>query len=1097
MFRKSVFIMFFVCLLAPVAMAAYPWDNQLEWKSNSKDANWYEPANWSQEGTLPCPPDGPNGVTYCAVLPNQPGPRIGMADAPGGPGRNSTCSMLSLNPWDPTSWGGQDVNVIVDACALDVNFGSAIQINSQVDYDSYLGGSTLVSRAILNVYGGTVYTDLNGGTGNTTGVTVGGGGSNFGMSYGMLNIYGGFVNVPRAVLNFGEIGLYGGTLQVNSDGNFAVNTTNPGSALNKVRIDGGTLILAGNHITDINALRTTGYILCDRGTMRDPVYDGSAWTTLIADINYCVWQPTPANGATNVHYKVNPYDANDPCSITLIWQQSTASTLNPIDANYDVYFGTAFADVNTATKTSPAFQGSTYDSSDPCDPCDPCSFTIKAPYKFTPGTAYYWRVDETITSNGAFKKGLVWSFTTHDGKAYNPKPVNDANTGRALDAALQLTWTAGDWTQTANGHQVYFGTNYSAVNNAKTTNTDGQYRGLVSNPAYPLTSLLGNGPNPPGASWTIQAGTTYYWRVDEVNGTTVYSNKNVGTWAFTPAAYLNIDDFEGDNSTDDVNANWPNGYVLTGCSDCNGYAGRLLIRDSSGKYMQYSYNNNAQMQPGYGGTPMAFSEAKHSYSSATSFTGGGVVFPAPKALRVDYKGTATNAANMPNFKVESDTCDMDRMYVAIEDSAGHVSVYLNPDANAQLIGSWTSWYVRLTDINAWGNTNLNAITGFAIGFGERCTSKDNGSDAVDANSIVMFDNIRLYGPSCVPQYGPTADLDGDCDVDINDLDALANDWLSHAENYVFSPCTQPAKAPILWYKFDDAGGTDQNSFVSDYGTGDANNYTGTITGFLASGKNWKTGGGRNGQTCLYLPPPGGCYVDAPVSASTSGNALGFMGDANHNTADGGGISFSIWINADLTANNMKSQWDGVFGVWNAAVATETLEVECPAPTTPWTVNFQKRSPYINAWAQMTGGDFGGRWNHWAFTKSPDHILVYCNGNLVAHTDANEQPGDVNANEYGPLFSPAVGAFRIGTRGGNWGMWNGYIQDFQVYDYTLAPAEVAWLATDGSGHIFLPLVSPANINTDGVANPATDVNQIVNFADIATMGKQWHTMILWP
>jgi hypothetical protein len=287
MFRKSVFIMLFVCLLAPVAMAAYPWNNQLEWRSTAGDANWYNPANWTQEGTLPCPPDGPGPDFYCAVLPNQPGPRLAIGDRV-----NATCSMLSLDPWDPTSWGGQDVNVIVMATAQDINLGAALQINSQSDYDSYLGGPTLVSRAIVNVYGGTVRTPNPGGTGNMMGITVGGGASTFGMAYGQLNIYGGFVNVPRLVLNFGEVGIYGGTLQINTDANFSVNTAHPGAALNKIKVDGGTFIVAGYHEPDINTLRTGGYIVCERGTLRDPLYDvGTNLTTLVADVNLCVWNP--------------------------------------------------------------------------------------------------------------------------------------------------------------------------------------------------------------------------------------------------------------------------------------------------------------------------------------------------------------------------------------------------------------------------------------------------------------------------------------------------------------------------------------------------------------------------------------------------------------------------------------------------------------------------------------------------------------------------------------------------------------------------------------------------------------------------------------
>jgi hypothetical protein len=153
--------------------------------------------------------------------------------------------------------------------------------------------------------------------------------------------------------------------------------------------------------------------------------------------------------------------------------------------------------------------------------------------------------------------------------------------------------------------------------------------------------------------------------------------------------------------------------------------------------------------------------------------------------------------------------------------------------------------------------------------------------------------------------------------------------------------------------------------------------------------------------------------------------------------------------------------------------------------------------YANANTYRPLSDFGGRWNHWAFIKSPLQLAVYCNGSLVAHTDANNQGGDPNALVKGPLFRLPVGSFRIGTRGDNWAMWNGRLDDFQVYDYALSPAEVAYLATDGAGHIFLPLVSPANLNTDGVASPATDPNQIVNFGDLAIMGKQWHTQQLWP
>ena len=352
--------------------------------------------------------------------------------------------------------------------------------------------------------------------------------------------------------------------------------------------------------------------------------------------------------------------------------------------------------------------------------------------------------------------------------ASNPLPINGAT---ALSEPLQLSWTAGNW---AGVHRVYFGTSLASVTNATTASSDGRYRGTVSSPVYPLSRLMEIGAVPPGASWVLTPYVTYYWRIDidEVNDPCVWKGP---VWSFTPAAYVNIDDFEDSMSTQDVNANWPDHYSVTGCTDQTGNAGLALIQDASGKHLQYTYNNGGHS----GENPReAFSEAKRPYSGGTSFTGGGVISPSLNTLRIDYKGTATNAAN--NLSLY-DGNDVDQMYVAIEDAAGNVSVYLNPDHYAQQAANWTPWYIKLTDLNditninhdgasSSGIVNLNAITGFAIGFGQRCNNYDY--DGVDPNSIVMFDNIRLE------QCGLSADFAGDCLVNFNDFAIMGQEWLT-------------------------------------------------------------------------------------------------------------------------------------------------------------------------------------------------------------------------------------------------------------------------------------------------------------------------------
>ena len=307
------------------------------------------------------------------------------------------------------------------------------------------------------------------------------------------------------------------------------------------------------------------------------------------------------------------------------------------------------------------------------------------------------------------------------------------------------------------------------------------------------------------------------------------------------------------------------------------------------------------------------------------------LLPALKALRIDYRGFPINAVDPTG----------DRMYVAIEDTAGNVSVYPNPDADAAKAADWTSWYTKLSDINVVGNTNLNAISGFAIGFGVRCECL---GDYPGGTGNVMFDNIRLYAPTCIPLYRPTADIepmDGDCAVDIKDLDFLATDWLKKAGTCTF-PVTPPATLPVLWYKFDDTGPT---CTIADSGASTnpdrpAEGYTGTVSRSYGEPPvvapecaplNWDATGGRSVDhpRCFYIPGTleSGSNPIFQYFVKCDTNALDFMNDDAHSADNGGGgISFAVWINAELSANQFLVQWCGLF---NITATGDILEVPCP------------------------------------------------------------------------------------------------------------------------------------------------------------------------
>lgn len=128
------------------------------------------------------------------------------------------------------------------------------------------------------------------------------------------------------------------------------------------------------------------------------------------------------------------------------------------------------------------------------------------PGGLTPGTTYYWRIDEIEADGTTVYTGDVWSFTTLTTKAGNPHPPDDAE---SIDPDVDLTWTRGSHAIT---HDVYLGTDEAAV----THGTGGTFKGNQVSTTYD-----------PG---TLAMGTTYYWRIDEFDGSEMHRGD---VWSFT------------------------------------------------------------------------------------------------------------------------------------------------------------------------------------------------------------------------------------------------------------------------------------------------------------------------------------------------------------------------------------------------------------------------------------------------------------------------------------------------------------------------------------------------------------------------------------
>ena len=183
--------------------------------------------------------------------------------------------------------------------------------------------------------------------------------------------------------------------------------------------------------------------------------------------------PDPADGAMHAETWA-----------TLAWKPGDFAV------SHDVYMGENFDDVNNGTGDT--FRGNLADA------YFVAGFSGYAyPDGLVPGTTYYWRIDEVNDADpNSPWKGPVWSFWVPSKKAYDISPEDGT---MFVDPNVTLSWTAGF---NSIFHTVYFGEDFDTVNNA----TGGASQGIV-----------GYSPGP------LELNKTYYWRIDEFDGTNTYT----------------------------------------------------------------------------------------------------------------------------------------------------------------------------------------------------------------------------------------------------------------------------------------------------------------------------------------------------------------------------------------------------------------------------------------------------------------------------------------------------------------------------------------------------------------------------------------------
>lgn len=271
--------------------------------------------------------------------------------------------------------------------------------------------------------------------------------------------------------------------------------------------------------------------------------------------------------------------------------------------------------------------------------------------------------------------------------AREPVPASGATD---VDPSVVLGWRAG---REAASHQVYFDTDPNAV-------ADG-------------TTLLDTATTNTYDLGTLDLGTTYYWKIAEVNEAETPTTWISEVWSFSTPESIVVEDFETytDDEGNHIYETWTDGYGVP-------TNGSVVGHDNAPYAERTTVFGGRQSMPFYYGEDGAtVSEATRTFDTPQDWTAAGV-----QTLVLYFRGNLTNAAGQLYLKVNGTRLDF-------------------PGSAASLAAPlWKQWNIDLT---ALGNAAANVRT---------VTLGISGSGA----GLLYVDDVRLYKAAPAPAE-PAAD----------------------------------------------------------------------------------------------------------------------------------------------------------------------------------------------------------------------------------------------------------------------------------------------------------------------------------------------------
>ncbi len=278
--------------------------------------------------------------------------------------------------------------------------------------------------------------------------------------------------------------------------------------------------------------------------------------------------------------------------------------------------------------------------------------------------------------------------------AWDPSPRNHSTAERP-SSGISLTWSPGDY---AGSHDVYFGTDPNAVNDANSI--PGLWPEFKGN-----QDPCSFDPGP------LELGQTYYWRIDEVNDLDPNSPWKGIVWEFTVADYIVVDDFESydliEGGTGDmVYFVWSDGYADPSVN---------------GSTIGYTMGNSLETDKVHSGeqsAPLQYNNRYATYSEITVNLG---------VLGIGPDLAADNLQTLSLWFYGGSSNSAEQLYVKLNGGKVNYDTPINLKTSI-----WREWSIDLADFGI----DLSNVTDLAIGFDRAGT--------VGGTGTLLIDDIRLY-----------------------------------------------------------------------------------------------------------------------------------------------------------------------------------------------------------------------------------------------------------------------------------------------------------------------------------------------------------------